>query len=182
MYGDKDEDGFFWGELNGQAGYIPFNMVSEVELEDEESGSNVTTPSINVDQESTQPPEESPSQEPDVIATPSENLLEEVMLEEGDFEDPRESDNYQLPPRRMVALFDYDPQTLSPNPDSEVRRFSMADLICYCDGLVVVSGISPAILHAMLQHDGHVDRNNYTVYLGRYYIRGYFFKAFHCIL
>ena len=97
-------------------------MVSEVDLDDEESGSNVTTPSLNVTQESTQPPEESPSQEPEVVATPSENLLEEVILEEGEFEDPRESDNYQLPPRRMVALFDYDPQTLSPNPDSEVRR------------------------------------------------------------
>lgn len=124
VYGDKDEDGFFWGELNGRAGYIPFNMVSEVELEDEESGSNVTTPSVNVTQESAQPPEESPSQEPEgpeVLPSPSENLLDEVILEEGEFEDPRESGNYQLPPRRMVALFDYDPQTLSPNPDSEVR-------------------------------------------------------------
>lgn len=122
MYGDKDEDGFFWGELNGKAGYIPFNMVSEVELEDEESGSNVTTPSVNVTQESTQPPEESPSQEPEVAPRASENLLEEVILEEGEFDDPRESGNYQLPPRRMVALFDYDPQTLSPNPDSEARK------------------------------------------------------------
>lgn len=98
-------------------------MVSEVQLEDEESGSNVTTPSVNVTQESTQPPEESPSQEPEVAPRPSENLLEEVILEEGEFGDPRESDNYQLPPRRMVALFDYDPQTLSPNPDSEVRKY-----------------------------------------------------------
>lgn len=122
MYGDKDEDGFFWGELNGQAGYIPFNMVSEIELEDEESVSNVTTPSVNVTQESTQPPEESPRQEPEAVPRPSENLLEEVILEENEFDDPRESDNYQLPPRRMVALFDYDPQTLSPNPDSEVGK------------------------------------------------------------
>ena len=105
-------------------------MVSEVQLEDEESGSNVTTPSVsNITQESTQVPddespedlEERPDQEPEVVPRPSENLLEEVILEEGDFEDPRESGNYQLPPRRMVALFDYDPQTLSPNPDSEVR-------------------------------------------------------------
>ena len=96
-------------------------MVSEVELDDEESGSNVTTPSVNVTQESAQPPEESPSQEPEALPSSSENLLEEVILEEGEFEDPRGSSNYQLPPRRMVALFDYDPQTLSPNPDSEVR-------------------------------------------------------------
>ena len=122
MYGDKDEDGFFWGDLNGQAGYIPSNMVSEVDLEYDESDSNVTTPSVNVTQESAQAPEESPSQELQVIPRPCENLYEEVILEEGEFDDPRESDNYQLPYRRMVALFDYDPQTLSPNPDSEVRK------------------------------------------------------------
>lgn len=38
-----------------------------------------------------------------------------------EFEDPRNSLNYSLEPRKMVALFDYDPQVLSPNPDSEVR-------------------------------------------------------------
>lgn len=102
---------------------MPFNMVSEVPLEEVESGSNVTTPSLNLTQESIQAPEQSPSHEAEVNPSPSENLLDEVILEEGEFEDPRESDNYQLPPRRMVALFDYDPQTLSPNPDSEVRRY-----------------------------------------------------------
>lgn len=103
-------------------GYIPYNMVSEVHLDDEECRSNVTTPSVTVTQDSTQPPEETLSQDLRSVPTPSENFLEEVILEEGDFGDPRESDNYQLPPRRMVALFDYDPQTLSPNPDSEVRK------------------------------------------------------------
>lgn len=97
-------------------------MVSEIHLDEEESRSNVTTPSLTVTQDSTQPPEETPSQELESVPTPSENFLEEVILEEGEFGDPRESDNYQLPPRRMVALFDYDPQTLSPNPDSEVRK------------------------------------------------------------
>ena len=96
-------------------------MVSEVPLDQYESGSNVTTPSLNVTQESAQAPEESPSHEPEANASSSENLLDEVILEEGEFEDPRESDNYQLAPRRTVALFDYDPLTLSPNPDSEVR-------------------------------------------------------------
>lgn len=104
-------------------------MVSEVPLEDEESGSNVTTPSINITQEPTQPLEEVPSQEPEAVSSPSENLLDEVILEDGEFEDPRESDNYQLPPRRMVALFDYDPLTLSPNPDSEVRAAVDQDIV-----------------------------------------------------
>lgn len=127
VYGDKDEDGFYWGELDGRAGYIPFNMVSEVPLDDHESGSNVTTPSLNVTQESAQAPEESPNHEAEESESQPENVLSEVVLEEGEFEDPRNSENYQLAPRRMVALFDYDPQTLSPNPDSEVRPFSMSN-------------------------------------------------------
>ena len=96
-------------------------MVSEVHLDDEESGSTVTTHSMSITQESAaqlQPLEEAPrAEETEAGPTPSDNLLEEVILEDGEeFEDPRSSDNYQLPPRRMV-----DPQTLSPNPDSEVR-------------------------------------------------------------
>ena len=97
-------------------------MVSEVQLDDVETASNVTTPSLNLTQEAAQAPEESPSHEAEVDPSSSENLLDEVILEEGEFEDPRESENYQMPPRRMVALFDYDPQALSPNPDSEVSR------------------------------------------------------------
>ncbi|PFX31720.1 RIMS-binding protein 2 [Stylophora pistillata] len=135
VYGDKDEDGFYWGELNGKAGYIPFNMVSEVPLDDEESGSNVTAPYLSMTQESDTQPQSlekaSRAEETEAASNASDKLLEEVILEDGEeFEDPRASDNYQLPPRRMVALFDYDPQTLSPNPDSEVElKFRVGDII-----------------------------------------------------
>jgi len=30
--GDKDADGFYWGEAGGRAGYVPCNMVSEVQV------------------------------------------------------------------------------------------------------------------------------------------------------
>ena len=33
--GDKDADGFYWGEVGGRAGYVPCNMVSEVQVDDE---------------------------------------------------------------------------------------------------------------------------------------------------
>lgn len=33
MCGDKDADGFYRGECAGKAGYIPCNMVSEVQVE-----------------------------------------------------------------------------------------------------------------------------------------------------
>ena len=33
--GDKDADGFYWGEIGGRCGYAPCNMVSEVQVDDE---------------------------------------------------------------------------------------------------------------------------------------------------
>lgn len=32
VYGDKDPDGFYWGEAGGHSGYVPCNMVSEVQV------------------------------------------------------------------------------------------------------------------------------------------------------
>ncbi|XP_057207198.1 RIMS-binding protein 2-like isoform X2 [Triplophysa rosa] len=36
IYGDKDADGFYSGELGGHFGFVPSNMVSEIPVEDEE--------------------------------------------------------------------------------------------------------------------------------------------------
>lgn len=30
MYGEKDADGFYWGECRGRRGYVPYNMVEEL--------------------------------------------------------------------------------------------------------------------------------------------------------
>ena len=32
VYGDKDADGFYWGEAGGRSGYVPCNIVSEVQV------------------------------------------------------------------------------------------------------------------------------------------------------
>lgn len=37
MYGDKDADGFYRGESCGRHGYVPCNMVSEIQVDDEET-------------------------------------------------------------------------------------------------------------------------------------------------
>lgn len=37
VFGDKDTDGFYRGELRGRSGLIPCNMVSEIRAEDEET-------------------------------------------------------------------------------------------------------------------------------------------------
>lgn len=72
VWGDKDADGFYWGECHGRRGYVPHNMVMEVD---------------------------------------------------GAQNRERWGDIYaNMPVKKMVALYDYDPQELSPNVDAEVRN------------------------------------------------------------
>lgn len=78
VWGDKDADGFYWGECRGRRGYVPHNMVVEVSEQDATG---------------------------QVAAKPRD----------------RWTDAYaNQPVRRMVALYDYDPQELSPNVDADV--------------------------------------------------------------
>ncbi|XP_028040007.1 RIMS-binding protein 2 isoform X4 [Bombyx mandarina] len=79
VWGDKDADGFYWGECRGRRGYVPHNMVMEVS-----------------EQEATGQPAAKPRD--------------------------RWTDAYaNQPVRRMVALYDYDPQELSPNVDADAE-------------------------------------------------------------
>lgn len=77
VYGDKDADGFYWGECRGRRGFVPHNMVVEVQ----------------------------------------------DTVKEGGRGGPRDrwGDIYaNMPVKKMIALYDYDPQELSPNVDAEV--------------------------------------------------------------
>lgn len=87
VYGDKDMDGFYRGELAGRYGYIPCNMVSEVQQDP------ITGLPVN-----------------DVYG--------------------------QIPPgsKKMIALYDYDPQELSPNPDAEMELAFMTGDVIYVFG------------------------------------------------
>lgn len=38
VFGDKDPDGFYWGEAAGRGGFVPCNMVSEVQVSSLSSG------------------------------------------------------------------------------------------------------------------------------------------------
>ncbi|XP_026313445.1 peripheral-type benzodiazepine receptor-associated protein 1 isoform X4 [Hyposmocoma kahamanoa] len=79
VWGDKDADGFYWGECRGRRGYVPHNMVVEVS-EQEVTGQAAAKPR------------------------------------------DRWTDAYaNQPVRRMVALYDYDPQELSPNVDADAE-------------------------------------------------------------
>lgn len=92
VWGDKDADGFYWGECRGRRGYVPHNMVVEVS-EQEATGQ---------------------------VAKPRD----------------RWTDAYaNQPVRRMVALYDYDPQELSPNVDADVSLQKYYQIIFFLPSL-----------------------------------------------
>ncbi|XP_013782943.1 RIMS-binding protein 2-like [Limulus polyphemus] len=97
IYGGKDPDGFYRGETNGRVGFVPCNMVSEVQLDDEEVAQHLLNENIA----------SRPRPLPDDIDSGS-----------------------SMPLRKMVALYDYDPQELSPNVDAEMElSFNTGDVI-----------------------------------------------------
>ena len=83
-----------------------------MQLEDGEELSLPTSPAVS------SPP--NPAQSVDFSPQQNTSHEQDGGADETDYEDPRNSANFSLVPKRMVALFDYDPQQLSPNPDNEV--------------------------------------------------------------
>lgn len=93
IFGDKDADGFYWGELRGRRGFVPHNMVTEME-----EGAAMAA----------------------AAAQGGTGLPTSVRGVSRD----RWGDIYaNVPVKRMIALYDYDPQELSPNVDAEVSVF-----------------------------------------------------------
>ncbi|XP_048505254.1 uncharacterized protein LOC105684376 isoform X2 [Athalia rosae] len=89
VYGEKDGDGFYWGECRGRRGFVPHNMVEE--LKDQGQGQGVV------------------------------NRRTALGGGQGD----RWGDIYaNMPVKKMIALYDYDPQELSPNVDAEQVELS----------------------------------------------------------
>ncbi|CAF2720501.1 unnamed protein product [Rotaria sp. Silwood2] len=95
IFGDQDADGFYIGQTdNGLTGYVPSNMVSEVEAADSENESTITTVS-------------SKGRTSSVSAPKSPKLI-----------------------KKMVALFDYNPNEYSPNANSnDELSFHSGDII-----------------------------------------------------
>ncbi|KFM57745.1 RIMS-binding protein 2, partial [Stegodyphus mimosarum] len=97
VYGERDSDGYFTGEIDGRIGYVPYKMVSEIPYNEEE-----TTRHLMNDHRSHR------------------------RHHGGDPSDPWSN----LPVKKLVALYDYDPQELSPNVDAEMElAFRTGDVI-----------------------------------------------------
>uniref|UniRef100_A0A3P9MJL8 RIMS-binding protein 2 n=1 Tax=Oryzias latipes TaxID=8090 RepID=A0A3P9MJL8_ORYLA len=106
VYGDKDADGFYRGESAGHVGFVPCNMVSEIQVEDEETRQQLLQQgflSTATSMEKIEPCQAAP---PTVPGKPASGA------------------------RRMIAIFDYDPRESSPNTDIEAElTFSAGDVI-----------------------------------------------------
>ncbi|XP_042158321.1 RIMS-binding protein 2 [Oncorhynchus tshawytscha] len=104
VYGDKDTDGFYRGEIRGgRMGLLPCNMVSEIRAEDEETMDQLIKQGF----------------------LPLNTPVDKV----GIGQDRRGLCQHQAT-RRMVALYDYDPRESSPNVDVEAElTFCAGDIL-----------------------------------------------------
>ncbi|KAK6316056.1 hypothetical protein J4Q44_G00135800 [Coregonus suidteri] len=104
VYGDKDTDGFYRGEIRGgRMGLLPCNMVSEIRAEDEETMDQLIKQGF----------------------LPLNTPVDKV----GIGQDRRGLRQHQAT-RRMVALYDYDPRESSPNVDVAAElTFCAGDII-----------------------------------------------------
>lgn len=125
MYGDKDQDGFYWGELRGIRGYVPHNMVSEMEDASGPIGGGAQGGNIGgisgggVVGIGGVAGSGAVSGVVGGVGVAGPSGMQSVRGVSRD----RWGDIYaNVPVKRMIALYDYDPQELSPNVDAEVSR------------------------------------------------------------
>ncbi|MBN3273098.1 RIMB2 protein, partial [Polyodon spathula] len=102
VYGDKDTDGFYRGEICGRDGLIPCNMVSEIQTDDGEMMEKLIKQGF----------------------LPLDTPVEKIERNR------RSGRQHPVSTTRMVALYDYDPRESSPNVDVEAElTFCAGDII-----------------------------------------------------
>ncbi|CAJ1064428.1 peripheral-type benzodiazepine receptor-associated protein 1 isoform X4 [Xyrichtys novacula] len=145
VYGDKDPDGFYRGESAGHMGFVPCNMVSEIQVEDEETRQQLlqqgflstaasmekigTRTHAQLPRRPVPPPKPRRSKKVESAALWEESL--DSSSQGFQTAAPAASVGNPTPgARRMVAIFDYDPRESSPNTDIEAElTFSAGDII-----------------------------------------------------
>ncbi|XP_064835470.1 LOW QUALITY PROTEIN: peripheral-type benzodiazepine receptor-associated protein 1-like [Oncorhynchus masou masou] len=134
IYGDKDSDGFYRGESSGRHGYVPCNMVSEIQVEDEETRETLLqqgflSTATNMEKIGTRSHAQLPRRPVPPPKPRRSKKVEAAALWEDSLDsssqDPSQSavamaNPADTGPRRMKAIFDYDPRESSPNADIEV--------------------------------------------------------------
>ncbi|XP_053425102.1 peripheral-type benzodiazepine receptor-associated protein 1 isoform X2 [Nycticebus coucang] len=143
VFGDKDADGFYWGEGGGRTGYIPCNMVAEVAVDSPAGRQQLLQRGYL---------------SPDVLTEGLGNgtFVYSTARITGPPPKPRRSKKAEsegpaqpcpgppmlIPsvdlkaPRSMVAAFDYNPRESSPNMDVEAELpFRAGDVITVFGGM-----------------------------------------------
>jgi len=168
IYGEIDEDGFYFGELNGSSGFVPGNMIQEIDVNEidqaltlKEEVSNeqaeVSNEGTEAGNQSVEVAENNPAGDSfDIVfeqqkqkkltssAASFSKSLTHLNEAEGstsnrdmdksmsmpNINDPPKIDPYQFQAQRMIALFDYDPISSSPNVDCEVElAFTVGEVL-----------------------------------------------------
>ncbi|XP_073168734.1 peripheral-type benzodiazepine receptor-associated protein 1-like isoform X1 [Lepidochelys kempii] len=115
VVGDKDADGFYRGEYAGRVGYIPYNMVSEVQVESNETKQHLLKQGSITDEKSVI----------NLVEVDTQN--NNKSRTEHSWQDSKAE---QLTSKTMVAVFDYNPRENSLNVDVESElTFSAGDII-----------------------------------------------------
>ncbi|XP_054610160.1 peripheral-type benzodiazepine receptor-associated protein 1 isoform X5 [Dunckerocampus dactyliophorus] len=132
VYGDKDSDGFYRGESCGRLGYVPCNMVSEIQVEDEETRQQLLQQGFlsaeasleKIVHEGTRTHAQLPSRPvPPLKPRRSKKGPSQAAA-------PCAGGKPVPGSRKMLAVFDYDPRESSPNSDIEAElTFSAGDVI-----------------------------------------------------
>ncbi|MGH0175745.1 UNVERIFIED_CONTAM: hypothetical protein FKN15_000224, partial [Acipenser sinensis] len=112
VYGDKDTDGFYRGEICGRDGLIPCNMVSEIQTDDDEMMEKLIKQGFLP------------------LNTPVPGLTSSLSADTETERNRRSGRQHSISTTRMVALYDYDPRESSPNVDVEAElTFCAGDII-----------------------------------------------------
>ncbi|XP_064208290.1 peripheral-type benzodiazepine receptor-associated protein 1-like isoform X2 [Anguilla rostrata] len=140
VHGEKDADGFYRGECGGRLGYVPCNMVSEIQVDDEGTRDQLLQQGfLSAEASMEKIGTRSHAQLPRRPVPPTKPRRSKKVESAGVWEDSVDSSRgssqpvggpQSLAPRRMVAIFDYDPRESSPNADVEAElKFSAGDVI-----------------------------------------------------
>ncbi|XP_033466495.2 peripheral-type benzodiazepine receptor-associated protein 1 isoform X4 [Epinephelus lanceolatus] len=146
VYGDKDADGFYRGECGGHLGYVPCNMVSEIQVEDEETRQQLLqqgflSTAASMEKIGTRTHAQLPRRPVPPPKPRRSKKVESAALWEESVDSSSQDPSQTAPAaaavgnpapgaRRMVAIFDYDPRESSPNTDIEAElTFSAGDII-----------------------------------------------------
>ncbi|XP_027887143.1 peripheral-type benzodiazepine receptor-associated protein 1 [Xiphophorus couchianus] len=145
VYGEKDADGFYRGESGGCLGYVPCNMVSEIQVEDEETQQQLLqqgflSTATSMEKIGTRTYAQLPRRPVPPPKPRRSKKVESAALWEESIDFSSQDPSHSAAPaatgkpasgaRRMVAVFDYDPRESSPNTDIEAElTFSAGDTI-----------------------------------------------------